>query len=64
MLSAFLTGDAPFLIASVQIGSGVGLSTGAAVYFPIVGDVQVAYDQLDFGRDTAWGNLIKRYSDA
>jgi hypothetical protein len=34
------------------------------VYFPIVGDVQVAYDELDFGRDTAWGNLIARYSEA
>jgi hypothetical protein len=29
-----------------------------------VGDVQVAYDELDFGRDTAWGNLIARYSEA
>jgi hypothetical protein len=26
--------------------------------------VQVAYDELDFGHDTAWGSLIKRYSDA
>jgi hypothetical protein len=39
-------------------------ATGTAVYFPIVGDVQVAYDELDFGRDTAWGNLIARYSEA
>jgi hypothetical protein len=52
------------VIASGQKGAGVASATGAAVYFPIVGDVQVAYDQLDFGHDTAWGNLIKRYSDA
>lgn len=59
-----LFGAAPFVIASGQKGAGVASATGAAVYFPIVGDVQVAYDQLDFGHDTAWGNLIKRYSDA
>jgi hypothetical protein len=59
-----LFGDTPFVIASGQKGAGVESATGAAVYFPIVGDVQVAYDELDFGRDTAWGNLIKRYSDA
>jgi hypothetical protein len=61
---AALFGEAPFVIASGQKGAGVESATGAAVYFPIVGDVQVAYDQLDFGHDTAWGNLIKRYSDA
>jgi hypothetical protein len=59
-----LFGDAPFVIASGQNGAGVASATGAAVYFPIVGDVQVAYEQLDFGRDTAWGELIKHYSDA
>ena len=59
-----LFGDTPFVIASGQKGAGVASATGAAVYFPIVGDVQVAYDQLDFGRDTAWGKLIERYSDA
>jgi hypothetical protein len=59
-----LFGDKAFVIASGQKGAGVESATGAAVYFPIVGDVQVAYDQLDFGRDTTWGNLIKRYSDA
>jgi cysteine peptidase C11 family protein len=59
-----LFGTAPFVIASGQKGAGVASATGAAVYFPIVGDVQVAYDQLDFGHDTAWGSLIKEYSDA
>lgn len=59
-----LFGEAPFVIASGQKGADVANATGAAVYFPIVGDVQVAYEELDFGRDTAWGNLIKRYSDA
>jgi virulence-associated protein VapD len=59
-----LFGPAPFVIASGQKGPGVASATGAAVYFPIVGDVQVAYDQLDFGHDTAWGSLIKEYSDA
>jgi hypothetical protein len=59
-----LFGDTGFVIASGQKGEGVAGATGAAVYFPIVGDVQVAYEELDFGHDTAWGNLIKRYSDA
>jgi Clostripain family len=59
-----LFGDSPFVIASGRKGAGVEGATGTAVYFPIVGDVQVAYDELDFGRDTAWGNLIARYSEA
>jgi hypothetical protein len=59
-----LFGESPFVIASGRKGAGVEGATGTAVYFPIVGDVQVAYDELDFGRDTAWGNLIARYSEA
>ena len=59
-----LFGDAPFVLASAQRGATVERSTGAAVYFPVVGDVQVAYDQLDFGGDTQWGQLIKKYEGA
>src|SRR5215210_5824684 len=35
-----LFGDAPFVLASGRRGDGVARATGAAVYFPIVGDVQ------------------------
>jgi hypothetical protein len=59
-----LFGDAPFVISSGRQGDTVAGATGAAVYFPIVGDVQVAYDQLDFGRDTAWRDLIAKYGEA
>ena len=59
-----LFGDSPFVIAAGKKGTGVEGATGTAVYFPIVGDVQVAYDQLDFGRDTEWAKLITRYGDA
>ena len=45
-------------------GTGVEGSTGIAVYFPLIGDVQVAYEQLDFGTDTKWGQLIKKYGEA
>ena len=59
-----LFGDSPFVIASAQKGSGVEGSTGVAVYFPLVGDVHVAYDGLDFGADTQWGQLITKYGEA
>ena len=59
-----LFGESPFVIASGRKGAGVEGATGTAVYFPIVGDVQVAYDELDFGRDTAWPALIAKYSEA
>ncbi len=59
-----LFGDSPFVIAAGKKGTGVEGATGTAVYFPVVGDVQVAYEQLDFGRDTEWGTLITRYGDA
>jgi len=59
-----LFGESPFVIASDRKGAGVEGATGTAVYFPIVGDVQVAYDELDFGRDTAWPTLIAKYSEA
>jgi hypothetical protein len=59
-----LFGDKPFVIASGRKGDSVEGATGTAVYFPIVGDVQVAYDELDFGHDTAWRNLIQKYGAA
>jgi len=59
-----LFGDSPFVLASAQKGSGVEGSTGVAVYFPLVGDVHVAYDGLDFGADTQWGQLITKYGEA
>jgi hypothetical protein len=56
-------GDRPFVIASGRKGTAVERATGAAVYFPIVGDVQVAYEQLDFAQDTRWNALIAKYRD-
>jgi Clostripain family len=59
-----LFGESPFVLASGQRGTGVERSTGIAVYFPLVGDVQVAYELLDFGTDTKWGQLIEKYGEA
>ena len=59
-----LFGSSPFVLANGQKGVGVDRATGTAVYFPLVGDVQVAYDVLDFGTDTQWGKLITKYGEA
>ncbi len=57
-----LTGDSPLVIAAGKNGPGVERATGTAVYFPIVGDVQVAYDRLEFAQDTQWNGLISKYN--
>jgi Clostripain family len=59
-----LFGGSPFVIASGDQGVSVKGATGTAVYFPIVGDVQVAYEQLDFAGATDWGKLITKYQEA
>jgi len=60
---ALFTGS-PFVIASGEKGETVKGATGTAIYFPIVGDVHVAYDQLDFAGATDWGTLITKYQEA
>jgi hypothetical protein len=57
-----LTGASPLVFKAGKNGPGVDRATGAAVYFPVVGDVQVAYDQLEFARDTRWEELIAKYN--
>jgi Clostripain family len=56
-----LTGATPFVAAAGTKGPGVERATGAAVYFPVVGDVTVAYDRLDFAAATRWDDLIAAY---
>lgn len=63
-VTASLFGGSPFVIANGQKGAGVEGASGTAVYFPLVGDVQVAYELLDFGADTQWGQLITKYGEA
>lgn len=42
-------------------GSGVAAATGTTIYFPLAGDVHVAYDQLDFAKHTRWPELIAKF---
>jgi hypothetical protein len=58
-----VAGDSPFVVAAGTKGAGVERATGTAVYFPFVGDVQVAYEQLDFAHDTRWDALIRAYQE-
>jgi hypothetical protein len=59
-----LFGGSPFVIAAGKQGTSVQGATGTSIYFPIVGDVQVAYDKLDFAHDSGWGELITTYQQA
>jgi hypothetical protein len=45
-------------------GAGAPAATGTAIYFPIVGDVHVAYDMLDFAKKTRWPQLISAFKSA
>ncbi len=56
-----LTGSSPFVAAEKHRGSGVARSHGAAIYFPTVREVTVAYNQLDFAKATAWGDFLTAY---
>jgi hypothetical protein len=57
-----LTGSTPLIIKAGKNGPGVDRATGTAVYFPVMGDVQVAYDRLGFAQDTRWQELIAKYN--
>jgi len=58
---ATLQGAQPFVVAEGHKGGTVARATGTAIYFPLVGDVQVAYGGLDFAKATRWGQLIAQY---
>jgi hypothetical protein len=58
-----LSGGAPFVLKHGHKGAGLARATGAAIYFPTVGDAQLTYDKLDFAKDTRWGKLIARYQE-
>ena len=59
-----LFGGSPFVLTSETDGASVSRSTGTAVYFPIVGDVQVVYGDLDFAHASGWGSFITAYQKA
>jgi cysteine peptidase C11 family protein len=59
-----LTGSSPFVIASGSKAPDVSGATGASIYLPDGGNVTVAYDRLDFGRDTHWAELIAKVGAA
>jgi hypothetical protein len=61
---ARLGGAAPFVVAEGHKGRDLKNATGTAIYFPVVGDVHLTYDQLDFAKDTRWGDLIARFQTA
>jgi cysteine peptidase C11 family protein len=56
-----LRGTQPYILAEGHKGASLGGATGTTVYFPSVGDVQVAYAKLDFAKATRWGQLIAAY---
>ena len=56
-----LQGPEPFVVAEGHKGKTVSGATGTAIYFPLAGDVQVAYANLDFAKSTRWGQLITAY---
>jgi hypothetical protein len=56
-----LNGGSPFVLVEGHKGKDVAKATGTSIYFPLVGDVSVGYDRLDFAKDTRWGELIKKY---
>jgi Clostripain family len=56
-----LTGRDGAVLASRTKGSAVAAATGAAIYFPTAGDVNLVYDRLAFAKDTRWPQLIQRY---
>jgi hypothetical protein len=50
-----------FVIAKGYAGAELAKATGTSIYFPLVGDAHVAYDQLDFAKETRWPELIAKY---
>jgi len=56
-----LTGRDGAVLASRTKGNAVAAATGAAIYFPTAGDVNLVYDRLAFAKDTRWPQLIERY---
>jgi hypothetical protein len=59
-----LSGDNPLVIESGSEGDRLTGASGAAIYFPLLGDVTVVYDQLDFAQATRWNGLIAKYREA
>ena len=62
-VTAALSGPRGFVVSRGHKGAGVAAATGTTIYFPLAGDVHVAYDQLDFARRTRWPELIARFRD-
>ena len=64
VLSALTGGASPFIVAEGHKGAGLSRATGTSIYFPSVGDAQVAYSSLDFAKATRWGTLITLFQNA
>jgi hypothetical protein len=60
-VTASLTGSGGYVVSNGRKGPGVAAATGTTIYFPLAGDVHVAYDQLDFAKRTRWPELIARF---
>ena len=58
-----LLGAQPFIVAEGHKGSALRGATGTSIYFPTVGDVHLTYGQLEFAKDTRWGELITKYQE-
>ena len=61
---ATLSGDGGFVTANGSHGAGVARSTGATVYLPTVGDVNVVYDRLALATETRWSQFLDTYREA
>jgi cysteine peptidase C11 family protein len=59
-----LTGNEGFVAANGCHGAGVARSTGATVYLPTVGDVNVVYDRLALATTTRWSQFLDTFRDA
>jgi len=58
---AALSGPNRYVTAIGYKGAGVAAATGTSIYFPLAGDVHVAYDRLAFAQDTRWPQLIAKF---
>jgi hypothetical protein len=52
------------MCANGSDGAGVARSTGATVYLPTVGDVNVVYDRLALATATRWSQFLDAFREA
>jgi hypothetical protein len=49
------------IIAAGHVGAGLAEARGLSIYFPPYRDPSVFYRELDFARDTRWGDFLDAY---